>query len=138
MLLPLNRFLRGSQTLLKTNEDFKDFLGKCEQFHDMFSVTKKVLFILSAAASIQALFQVELLVYYSPKTVGLLDPATSDGRVVFVLPWEGQVIAGTTDLKCDVTFDPEPTEKEIDFILDQIKKYLDANVNGNDIFNNFT
>ena len=96
------------------------------------------IFILSAAASIQALFQVQLLVYYSPKTVGLLDPATSDGRVVFVLPWEGQVIAGTTDLKCDVTFDPEPTEKEIDFILDQIKKYLDANVNGNDIFNNFT
>lgn len=104
----------------------------------MFSVTKKVVFILSAAASIQALFQVELLVYYSPKTVGLLDPATSDGRVVFVLPWEGQVIAGTTDLKCDVTFDPEPTEKEIDFILDQIKKYLDPNVTGNYIFNNFT
>ena len=55
-----------------------------------------------------------------------------------MLPWEGQVVAGTTDLKCDVTFDPEPTEKEIDFILDQIKKYLAPNVNGKDIFDNFT
>lgn len=66
--------------------------------------------------------------YYCPKTVGLLDPATSDGRVVFVLPWEGRVVAGTTDHKCDVTFDPKPTEEEILFILEQIKKYLQPNV----------
>lgn len=30
--------------------------------------------------------------------MGLLDPQTSDGRVIFVLPWEGYTIAGTTDL----------------------------------------
>lgn len=62
--------------------------------------------------------------YYCSKDVGLLDPATSDGRVVFVLPWEGYTIAGTTDHKCDVTFNPESTEQEILFILDQIKKYI--------------
>ena len=28
--------------------------------------------------------------YYSPKTMGLLDPATSDGRVIFFLPWESK------------------------------------------------
>ena len=28
--------------------------------------------------------------YYSPKTMGLLDPATSDGRVIFFLPWESE------------------------------------------------
>ncbi len=27
--------------------------------------------------------------YYSPRSMGLLDPATSDGRVIFFLPWEG-------------------------------------------------
>ena len=27
--------------------------------------------------------------YYSPRTMGLLDPATSDGRVIFFLPWQG-------------------------------------------------
>ena len=26
--------------------------------------------------------------YYSPSNMGLLDPATSDGRVIFFLPWQ--------------------------------------------------
>ena len=26
--------------------------------------------------------------------MGLLDPATSDGRVIFFLPWEGVVVMG--------------------------------------------
>ena len=30
-------------------------------------------------------------VYFSPKSMGLLDPSTSDGRVIFFLPWEGVV-----------------------------------------------
>jgi len=28
--------------------------------------------------------------YYSPRSMGMLDPATSDGRVIFFLPWEGR------------------------------------------------
>lgn len=28
--------------------------------------------------------------YYSPRSMGMLDPATSDGRVIFFLPWEGK------------------------------------------------
>ncbi len=27
--------------------------------------------------------------YYSPRNMGLLDPSTSDGRVIFFLPWQG-------------------------------------------------
>ena len=26
--------------------------------------------------------------YYSPESMGLLDPSTSDGRVIFFLPWQ--------------------------------------------------
>ncbi len=28
--------------------------------------------------------------YYSPRNMGLLDPSTSDGRVIFFLPWQGK------------------------------------------------
>ena len=28
--------------------------------------------------------------YYSPRNMGLLDPSTSDGRVIFFLPWQGE------------------------------------------------
>jgi glycerol-3-phosphate dehydrogenase len=39
--------------------------------------------------------------YYSPRQMGLVDPASSDGRVIFFLPWEGNTIAGTTGtLEC--------------------------------------
>lgn len=62
--------------------------------------------------------------------MGLLDPATSDGRVIFFLPWQGVTIAGTTDNKCEVTDKPSPTESEVQFILKEIKDYLNPDVNG--------
>ncbi|XP_044598038.1 glycerol-3-phosphate dehydrogenase, mitochondrial-like isoform X3 [Cotesia glomerata] len=66
--------------------------------------------------------------YYSPDQMGLLDPATSDGRVIFFLPWQKQTIAGTTDLPCQVTHNPKPTEDEIMFILQEVKNYLNPDV----------
>ncbi|XP_019875075.2 glycerol-3-phosphate dehydrogenase, mitochondrial isoform X1 [Aethina tumida] len=66
--------------------------------------------------------------YYSPEQMGLLDPSTSDGRVIFFLPWQRHTIAGTTDLPCDVTHNPKPTEDEIQFILEEVKNYLNPDV----------
>lgn len=66
--------------------------------------------------------------YYSPDQMGLLDPATSDGRVIFFLPWEKQTIAGTTDSPCDVTHHPAPTEDDILFILEEIRNYLNPDI----------
>ncbi|XP_044743411.1 glycerol-3-phosphate dehydrogenase, mitochondrial isoform X1 [Chrysoperla carnea] len=66
--------------------------------------------------------------YYSPEQMGLLDPSTSDGRVIFFLPWQRQTIAGTTDLPCEVTHNPKPTEDEIQFILQEVKNYLNPDV----------
>lgn len=68
--------------------------------------------------------------FYSPDQMGLLDPATSDGRVIFFLPWQKQTIAGTTDMPCDVTYHPKPTEEEIQFILHEVKNYLNPDVEG--------
>ncbi|XP_030309839.1 glycerol-3-phosphate dehydrogenase, mitochondrial [Calypte anna] len=66
--------------------------------------------------------------YYSPGNMGLLDPATSDGRVIFFLPWEKMTIAGTTDSPTDVTSHPIPTEEDINFILSEVRNYLSADV----------
>ncbi|WWC86090.1 uncharacterized protein L201_000961 [Kwoniella dendrophila CBS 6074] len=66
--------------------------------------------------------------YYGPKTMGLLDPATSDGRVIFFLPWQGNVIAGTTDSPTTVSQNPVPQEKEIQWILDEVRNYLSPDV----------
>lgn len=66
--------------------------------------------------------------YYSPESMGLLDPATSDGRVIFFLPWQNVTLAGTTDSPCQVTDYPQPTEAEIQFILKEIRNYLSPDV----------
>jgi glycerol-3-phosphate dehydrogenase len=62
--------------------------------------------------------------YYSPDGMGLIVPKTKDGRVVFMLPWLGRTIAGTTDSSTEITMLPEPKEEEIQFILDAISDYL--------------
>jgi len=43
--------------------------------------------------------------YASPAAMGLVW-FTKDGRVLYLLPWEGSTIAGTTDSPGEVTFEP--------------------------------
>ncbi|CAF2268183.1 unnamed protein product [Rotaria magnacalcarata] len=66
--------------------------------------------------------------YYSPTNMGLLDPNTSDGRVIFFLPWQKHTMAGTTDTTCDVTDYPSPSTEDVDFILGEVKNYLSSDV----------
>ncbi|MDE3063683.1 MAG: glycerol-3-phosphate dehydrogenase/oxidase [Acidobacteriota bacterium] len=55
----------------------------------------------------------------------LMVPRTSDGRVLFVIPWHGHAVAGTTDTPVDgPSLEPRPFEEEIDFILDTAGRYL--------------
>eukprot|EP01118_Nematostelium_gracile_P004659 TRINITY_DN1552_c0_g1_i4.p1 TRINITY_DN1552_c0_g1~~TRINITY_DN1552_c0_g1_i4.p1 ORF type:complete len:632 (+),score=174.82 TRINITY_DN1552_c0_g1_i4:3112-5007(+) len=71
--------------------------------------------------------------YYSPDGMGLIVPKTKDGRVVFMLPWQGQTIAGTTDSSTKITRFPHPHEKEIRFILEALSDYLDVQVRRSDV-----
>lgn len=67
--------------------------------------------------------------YYSPARMGLIDPHSSDGRVIFFLPWQGNTIAGTTDTPTTISKNPIPSEKDIDFILSEIRAYLTPDIN---------
>ncbi|ETI20424.1 hypothetical protein G647_08459 [Cladophialophora carrionii CBS 160.54] len=73
--------------------------------------------------------------YLSPQKMGLIDPSTSDGRVIFFLPWQGNTIAGTTDAPCAISQNPVAGEKDIEWILDEIRTYLtpDIDVRRSDI-----
>lgn len=80
-------------------------------------------------AACQQLYKVYVSLY-SPADMGLLDPQTSDGRVIFFLPWQRLTMAGTTDIPCSISDNPSPTEAEIQFILKEIRNYLSPDVNG--------
>ncbi|KAJ7849319.1 FAD dependent oxidoreductase-domain-containing protein [Mycena leptocephala] len=68
--------------------------------------------------------------YYSPRKMGLLDPATSDGRVIFFLPWQGNTIAGTTDSPAEVEREPRAQEEEIRWVLEEVRRYLAPDIKG--------
>ena len=67
--------------------------------------------------------------YYSPANMGLIDPSTSDGRVIFFLPWQGNTIAGTTDAPTAISQNPIAGEEEINWILSEIRGYLAPDIN---------
>ena len=66
--------------------------------------------------------------YFSPRMMGLIDPSTSDGRVIFLLPWQGGTIAGTTDSPTTVTPNPHPSDDDINWILKEVGNYLSPDI----------
>lgn len=62
------------------------------------------------------------------KDFGLVE-ASSDGRVLFLLPWEGELIAGTTDNPCPIEHNPIPEEEHVDWILHELQGILAPKVN---------
>jgi glycerol-3-phosphate dehydrogenase len=68
----------------------------------------------------------------------LMIPQTSDGRVLFAIPWHDHVLVGTTDTPLDESsLEPKPLKKEIDFILKTIKQYLENPPGEKDILSVF-
>jgi len=62
---------------------------------------------------------------FLPGDEALLVPGTPDGRVLFVIPWQGKVLLGTTDTgRDDVPLEPAATRAEVDFILETAARYL--------------
>ncbi|MCA9285485.1 MAG: glycerol-3-phosphate dehydrogenase/oxidase [Phycisphaerales bacterium] len=56
----------------------------------------------------------------------IMVPHTSDGRVMFAIPWHHVVVVGTTDTPVrQATLEPVPQSGEIDFILDTANRYLE-------------
>jgi glycerol-3-phosphate dehydrogenase len=55
----------------------------------------------------------------------LMVPKTSDGRVLFVIPWHGHAVAGTTDTPVDApSLEPRPLEEEIEFVLETAARFF--------------
>lgn len=85
--------------------------------------------ILSASSGIHIVLDKS----FAPPDTGLLIPETDDGRVLFVLPWEGQALVGTTDEPAEISEHPEVQETEIDYLLKHVGRYFNLQVRRQDI-----
>ncbi|MFT3902726.1 MAG: glycerol-3-phosphate dehydrogenase/oxidase [Niabella sp.] len=62
---------------------------------------------------------------FLPGDNALMIPKTSDGRVLFVVPWHNRLVVGTTDVQVDhPSLEPKPLEEEIEFVLSTATNYL--------------
>jgi len=68
----------------------------------------------------------------------IMIPKTSDGRILFLVPWHNVVIMGTTDVVSEIlTMEPYATEEEINFILKNAGQYLSKTPTRDDILSTF-
>ena len=68
----------------------------------------------------------------------IMVPHTSDGRVMFAIPWHGHTLVGTTDTPISApSLEPVPTESEIEFILTTARNYLAKAPTRSDILSAF-
>jgi len=62
---------------------------------------------------------------FYPSSHALMIPETSDGRVLFAVPWHDKVVVGTTDTPVEeASLEPRALENEIRFILETAGSYL--------------
>jgi glycerol-3-phosphate dehydrogenase len=62
---------------------------------------------------------------FMPAEDALMIPKTSDGRVLFAVPWHDKLVVGTTDTPISQhSLEPVALEEEIDFIIRTADQYL--------------
>ncbi len=55
----------------------------------------------------------------------LMIPETTDGRVLFAVPWHNHILVGTTDTPLDQpSLEPVALDKEVQFILSTMRQYM--------------
>ena len=62
---------------------------------------------------------------FQPSETAIMVPHTDDGRVLFVIPWHGRVVGGTTDTPMkSADLEPRALPDEVEFILRNANRYL--------------
>lgn len=75
---------------------------------------------------------------FMPTDYALMIPETSDGRVLFAIPWHDKVVVGTTDVLVETAeAEPRARAEEVDFILSTFGRYTSKKPERSDILSVF-
>ncbi|KAI5180626.1 glycerol-3-phosphate dehydrogenase [Nematocida sp. AWRm80] len=60
---------------------------------------------------------------------GLLNPSTKNGSVLFVLPWKGHSITGSTDTPINsLSSTPTPSKSDLKYIIQEMTEFVDRRI----------
>jgi glycerol-3-phosphate dehydrogenase len=75
---------------------------------------------------------------FLPGDAAIMVPHTSDGRVMFAIPWHDHALIGTTDTPIpEATPEPRPLQEEIEFILRTAGRFLERAPGRADVLSTF-
>lgn len=90
--------------------------------------------LLSCSQGVHLVFDKSIL----PAEAALMVPKTTDKRVLFAIPWHNKLLVGTTDTPVvGIAYEPVPLEEEVDFVLENLNRYLQQPVSKKDIKSKF-
>ena len=76
--------------------------------------------------------------HFLPGDAAIMVPRTSDGRVMFAIPWHGCALVGTTDTPIEsAELEPRAREEEIAFLLETASDYLATGPTREDVLSVF-
>jgi len=75
---------------------------------------------------------------FLPTETGLMIPKTSDGRVLFVLPYRDKCLIGTSDQPAGLSEHPAASKEEIAYLLENIRRYFDIQITEEEILGSFS
>lgn len=75
---------------------------------------------------------------FLPTNNAIMIPHTSDGRVLFAIPWHEHTLVGTTDTPIETAnLEPKAFEEEVEFILQTASQYLHKTPTKDDVLSVF-
>jgi glycerol-3-phosphate dehydrogenase len=75
---------------------------------------------------------------FQPGPNAIMVPQTDDGRVLFLIPWHGRVLVGTTDTPMpSAEIEPRALPEEIEFVLRNAGRYLAKDPGRGDVLSVF-
>ncbi len=75
---------------------------------------------------------------FLPGDAAVMVPKTSDGRVLFAVPWHDRVVVGTTDTPLrEASVEPRALVEERDFLMEHAREYLAVDPTPEDVLSVF-
>lgn len=70
---------------------------------------------------------------YMKGETAVLIPKTDDGRVIFMIPWQNNVLVGTTDTEDKLNENSEANHEDITYLIEYANRYLTKKVEESDV-----
>lgn len=72
-----------------------------------------------------------------PGNTAILVPKTDDGRVVFIIPWQGHCLVGTTDTEDSLNDQCIATHDDVDYLIEYANRFLQDAITKADVLATF-